>query len=272
MQIDQFWEACSWRVAFGRWPNAFREKVKIANCDLEHSGDGVDLKWSPNDRERPDAVTNCDCHSWFLEAVRVVFWPMPRRSRKITTDELGRLIYEIRGQRVMLDSDLAAIYGVETKALNRAVKRNADRFPKDFVFQLSSREWENLRYQIGTSSSGSQPRALRYQIGTSSAGHGGRRNLPYVFTEHGAIMAANVLNSRRAVQMSVFVVRAFLKMRAVLGDRGDLAQKLASLEKELKKRLDVHEAVIVTILQRVMDIIDPPMIPEAPKPQIGFNP
>ena len=97
---------------------------------------------------------------------------MPRRSRKITTGELGRLIYEIRGQRVMLDSDLAAIYGVETKALNRAVKRNADRFPKDFVFQLSSREWESLRYQIGTSSSGSQPRALRYQIGTSSAGHG----------------------------------------------------------------------------------------------------
>jgi hypothetical protein len=187
-------------------------------------------------------------------------------------DKLGRLIYEIRGQRVMLDSDLAVIYGVETKALNRAVKRNADRFPKDFVFQLSSSEWKNLGYQIGTSSSSSQPRALRYQIGTASAAHGGRRNLPYVFTEHGAIMAANVLNSRRAVQMSVFVVRAFLKMRALLGDKRDLAQKLASLEKELKKRLDVHEAVIVTILQRVMDIIDPPMIQEAPKPQIGFNP
>jgi hypothetical protein len=92
------------------------------------------------------------------------------------------------------------------------------------------------------------------------------------FTEHGAIMAANILNSRRAVQMSVFVVRAFLKMRALLGDKRDLAQKLASLEKELKKRLDVHEAVIVTILQRVMDIIDPPMIQEARKPQIGFNP
>jgi hypothetical protein len=97
---------------------------------------------------------------------------------------------------------------------------------------------------------------LRYQIDTASAGHGRRRNLLYVFTEHGAIMAANVLNSRRAVQMSVFVVRAFLKMRALLGDKGDLAQKLASLEKELKKRLDVQEAVTVTILQRVMDIID----------------
>jgi len=156
----------------------------------------------------------------------------------------------------MLDSDLAGIYGVETKALNRAVKRNADRFPKDSVFQLLSSEWKNLRYQIGT----------------ASASHGGRRNLPWVFTEHGAIMAANVLNSRRAVQMSVFVVRAFLKMRALLGDKRDLAQKLASLEKELKKRLDIHEAVIVTILQRVMDIIDPPIIQQPPKPQIGFNP
>ena len=97
--------------------------------------------------------------------------------------------------------------------------------------------------------------------------------LPYAFTEHGAIMAANVLNSPRAVQMSVFVVRAFLKMRALLGDKRGLAQKLASLEKELKERLDVHEAVIVTILQRVMDIIDPPALPAPPpKPRIGFNP
>ena len=113
---------------------------------------------------------------------------MRKPSNKLTTDQLGRLIYEIRGERVMLDSDLASIYGVETKALNRAVKRNRDRFPKDFVFQISGDDWKNLRYQIGTSSSG----------------HGGRRRRPYVFTEHGAIMAANVLNSRRAVQMSVF--------------------------------------------------------------------
>ena len=151
---------------------------------------------------------------------------------------------------------MARVYGVQTKSLNRAVKRNADRFPKDFMFQVSSQEWENLKYQIGTSSSG----------------HGGRRRPPHVFTEHGAIMAANVLNSKRAVQMSVFVVRAFLRMRALLGDKRDLAQKLASLEKELKKRLDVHEAVIVTILQRVMDIIDPPGSPPPPKkPLIGFQ-
>jgi hypothetical protein len=197
---------------------------------------------------------------------------MAKSSNKLTTDQLGRLIYEIRGERAMLDSDLASIYGVETKALNRAVKRNRDRFPKDFVFQLSEDEWKNLRYQIGTASSSREHQSLRYQIGTSSLGHGGRRRRPYAFSEHGAIMAANVLNSRRAVQMSVFVVRAFLKMRALLGDKRELAQKLASLEKELKKRLDVHEAVIVTILQRVMDIIDPPVAPEPPKPSIGFTP
>jgi hypothetical protein len=196
---------------------------------------------------------------------------MPKSSNKLTTDQLGRLIYEIRGERVMLDSDLASIYGVETKALNRAVKRNRHRFPRDFMFQISSDEWQNLKYQIGTSSSDRKHQSLRYQIGTSSLGHGGRRRRPYVFTEHGAIMAANVLNSRRAVQMSVFVVRAFLKMRALLGDKRELAQKLASLEKELKKRLDVHEAVIVTILQRVMDIIDPPAMPQPPKPRIGFT-
>ena len=198
---------------------------------------------------------------------------MPKSSNKLTSDQLGRLIYEVRGERVMLDSDLASIYGVETKALNRAVKRNRDRFPKDFMFQLSEAEWKNLRYQIGTSSSDPKHQSLRYQIGTSTLGHGGRRSRPYVFTEHGAIMAANVLNSQRAVQMSVFVVRAFLKMRALLGDNRDLAQKLAALEKELKKRLDVHDGVIVTILQRVMNIIDPPALPPPPpKPRIGFTP
>jgi ORF6N domain len=119
---------------------------------------------------------------------------MPKSSNKLTIDQLGRLIYEIRGERVMLDSDLASIYGVETKALNRAVKRNRDRFPEDFVFQVSENEWKNLRYQIGTASSGRERQSLRYQIGTSSLGHGGRRSRPYVFTEHGAIMADNVLN------------------------------------------------------------------------------
>src|SRR5438477_4630434 len=198
---------------------------------------------------------------------------MPKSPNKLSADQLGRLICEIGGQRVMLDSDLAAIYGIETRALNQAVRRNRDRFPKDFAFQISANEWKNLRYQIGTSKSvGSERAGLRSQTVILKRGRGEHpKYLPYVFTEHGAIMAANVLNSRRAVQMSVFVVRAFLKMRALLGDKRDLAQKLASLEKELKKRLDVHEAVIVTILQRVMDIIDPPASPPSKKPRIGFQ-
>jgi hypothetical protein len=183
---------------------------------------------------------------------------VPKKSIARRVQELETLIYEVRLQRVMLDSDLARIYGTPTGALNRAVRRNRERFPADFVFQVSPTEWKNLKCQIGI----------------SSFAHGGRRRgRPYAFTEHGAIMAANVLNSPGAVQMSVFVVRAFLKMRALLGDKRGLPQKLASLEKELKKRLDVHEAVIVTILQRVMDIIDPPALPAPPpKPRIGFNP
>jgi phage regulator Rha-like protein len=169
-------------------------------------------------------------------------------------ESLEQRIYTVRGQRVMLDSDLAAVYGVVTKHLNKAVKRNAARFPDDFVFQLTPQEVANLRFQFGT----------------SSFAYGGRRYLPYVFTEHGAMMAANVLNSARAAQMSVFVVRAFIKMRAALSDTRELAAKLAALEKELKERLDVHEAAIVSILQRVMDIIDPPALPEPPPKPIGF--
>jgi phage regulator Rha-like protein len=174
----------------------------------------------------------------------------------VPVERLDRMIYEIRGQKIMLDRDLAAVYGVTTGNLNKAVKRNRNRFPDDFAFQLTRQEVADLRFQIGISSSV----------------HGGRRYLPYAFTEHGAIMAANVLNSPRAAQMSVFVVRAFVKMRAVLSDSRELARKLATLEKELKERLGVHEAAIVTILQRVMDIIDPPALPEPPPTKgVGFH-
>jgi hypothetical protein len=183
--------------------------------------------------------------------------------------DLEDLIHEVREQKIILDADLARIYGVTTKRLNEQVKRNKERFPSDFVFQLTAKESEALRSQIATASPGSA--VIRSQIATAS-----KRNIrfrPVAFTEHGAIMAANVLNSTRAVQMSVFVVRAFLKMRAFLGDKGELAKQLAALEKELKQRLDIHEAAIVTILQRVMDIIDPPSPPLAPdKPKIGFKP
>jgi hypothetical protein len=187
------------------------------------------------------------------------------------------LIHEVREQKIILDADLARIYGVSTKRLNEQVKRNQERFPVDFAFQLTAKESAALRSQIATGSpQGVDSQAggtNRSQIATGSQKHRDPRFRPVAFTEHGAIMAANVLNSARAVQMSVFVVRAFLKMRAFLGDKRELAKQLAALEKELKQRLDIHEAAIVTILQRVMDIIDPPSPPPAPaKPKIGFKP
>ena len=170
-------------------------------------------------------------------------------------DQIGSMIRTIRGQKVILDNDLARIYGTPTKILNKAVKRNLERFPDDFIFQLKMEELENLRFQFGTSSL-----------------HGGRRYLPYAFTENGAIMAANVLNSPEAVRMSVFVVRAFVKMRDLLGGTKELARQLADLEKKLTARLDVHESVIVDVLRRVMEILDPPPLPpEPPKRQIGFH-
>jgi len=113
---------------------------------------------------------------------------------------------------------------------------------------------------------------LRSQIVTSKARRGGRRYTPYAFTEHGAIMAANVLNSSRATQMSVFVVRAFVKMRSTLTDTRELASKLAALESEIKSRLDVHEAAIVDVIQRIMKVLDPPPSPPEPPPaEIGFH-
>jgi phage regulator Rha-like protein len=169
---------------------------------------------------------------------------------------IDSLILSVRGEKVIFDSDLARIYGVSTKALNQAVKRNINRFPPDFLIQLTREEWVGLRSQIVT----------------SKRGRGGRRYFPYAFTEHGAIMAANVLNSKRAVEMSIFVVRAFIKMRGLLADNKELALKLAELERELKNRLDVHETAIVGILQRIMQLIDPPPLPEPPpKRRIGFG-
>lgn len=175
-------------------------------------------------------------------------------------------IFTIRGEKVILDADLARIYGVATKALNQAVKRNADRFPGDFMFQLTEQEVAGLIFPARVSGLGS----MRSQSVTASA----KRNVrfrPNAFTEHGAIMAATVLNSPRAVQMSAFVVRAFVRMRAALTDTRALASKLAALEREVKARLDTHDASIVDVLRRIMDLIDPPELPETPKQKIGFS-
>ena len=181
-----------------------------------------------------------------------------KTNKPIVTDvaDISSLIRTIRGQKVILDSDLARVFGVPTFRFNEAVKRNRQRFPDDFLFQLTREEHSILISQIAISSL-----------------HGGRRKLPYAFTENGAIMAANVLNGPEAVRMSVFVVRAFVKMRELLGGTKELAKQLAALEKKLTARLDGHEVAIIEVLQRVMQILDPPPPPpepEKPKGRLGF--
>jgi hypothetical protein len=177
------------------------------------------------------------------------------------------MIRTIRGVRVILDRDLAKIYGVPTFRFNEAIKRNRHRFPPDFMFQLTREEFDALRSEIAMSKWKNSS-----QIAMSSGKHRGAAYRPYAFTEHGALQAANVLRSPRAVQMSVFVIRAFIKMREALRGTPELARKLAALEKKLTGRLDVHEAAIVQILREVMQILNPPPQPEPQRKQIGFRP
>ena len=177
---------------------------------------------------------------------------LEKRTELVATESVDALIRVIRGQRVILDADLARIYGVPTKRLNEQVKRNAERFPADFAFQLARQEVAALRSQIATLKQGQN---VKY--------------LPYAFTEHGAIMAANVLNSSRAVTMSVFVVRAFVKMRDTLAGHRELAEKLAQLERKLTNRLDDHEQAIKYVLTELKKLMAPP--PEPPRKQIGFH-
>ena len=181
---------------------------------------------------------------------------MKQKATLTRIDELESLIYVMRGWRVMLDADLARIYGVTTARLNQQVKRNRERFPADFVFQLTGEEFPSLMLQNAT----------------SKKGRGGRRKLPYAFTEHGAIMAANVLNSDRAVAMSVFVVRAFIRLREVMAGNKELAKKLAALERKLTSRLDIHEDAILQLFAEMRRLLaPPPPQPEPKKRRIGFN-
>jgi len=161
------------------------------------------------------------------------------------------VIRTIRGQRVILDFDLAEIYGVQTKVLNQAVKRNASKFPEDFMFRLTRDEAEDLR-------------ASRSQSVTLKRGQN-VKYLPHAFTEHGAIMAATVLNSPKAVEMSVFVVRAFVKMREQLLATATLAKRLAEVEKELL----IHDAALRELFDQIRPLLLPP--PDPPRNPIGFS-
>jgi hypothetical protein len=175
------------------------------------------------------------------------------RSIVPTTEHIARSILVLRGQRVLLDTELADLYGVTTKRFNEQVRRNRERFPADFMFQLTAEEAEALRSQIATS---------------KAAGRGGRRYLPYAFTEHGAIMAATVLNSPRAVEMSVYVVRAFVKLRELLVSNKELARRLDELEARIEKKLATHDQAIAAILSAIRQLMNPP--PPKRRP-IGFT-
>ena len=168
-------------------------------------------------------------------------------TQSLPPTQLESAIYLIRGQRVMLDSDLAEIYGTSTMRLNEQFRRNRQRFPEDFAFQLTRGEFTNLISQNAISSS-----------------HGGRRKLPWVFTEHGAIMLASVLNSQIAIQASVRVVRAFVRLREMVAANAELAHKL----KELERRLDSHDEAIVELFATLRRLLEPE---PKPKREIGFH-
>jgi len=162
----------------------------------------------------------------------------------ISSEKIQKAIYLIRGEKVMLDRDLALLYEIETKTLNRAVKRNLQRFPLDFMFQLNEDEAE----------------VLRYQIGTSKKGRGGRRYLPYVFTEQGVAMLSSVLNSERAIIVNIEIMRAFVNLRQLLASNTELARRLDELESKYDKRFKI---VIDAIRQLMAE-------PVRDRKEIGF--
>ena len=176
---------------------------------------------------------------------------MSKSQAPVPVETITRTILVVRGHRVILDAELAALYGVSTKRFNEQARRNLARFPADFMFRLSEAEEQILRSHFATS---------------KSAGRGGRRYLPYAFTEHGAIMAATILNSPRAVEMSVYVVRAFVKLRELLATSAALSRKLD----ELEQKLQTHDRAIVDILKAIRELTKP-VPPEAVKRGIGFT-
>ena len=185
----------------------------------------------------------------------------------VTTERLEPLILRIRGQRVVLDADLARLYGVPTFRFNEAFKRNRHRFPADFAFQLTKKELENLRSQIAISSSqrtdSSENSPMWSQFVTTS--HGGRRYVPWAFTEHGALMAANILRSDRAVQMSVFVVRAFVRLREQVAANTAILKRLAEIDNTLLQ----HDQALRDLYRKLLPLLQPPADP--PKRRIGFH-
>lgn len=171
--------------------------------------------------------------------------PKSKLAALVPTEYIAQSIVALRSQRVLLDSDLAVLYGVETKRLNEQVRRNRGRFPEDFIFELTDEEFANLKSRFATSS------------------WGGRRKRPLAFTEHGAIMTATVLNSPRAIKMTIHVVRAFVELRDLLASNRQLAEKFS----ELERKVSSHDQTIVGILKTMRQLMHPPLPKKRP---IGF--
>ena len=180
---------------------------------------------------------------------------MTKTHLQVPVEHIAQTILLIRNQKVLLDTDLAELYGVTTKRFNEQVKRNLARFPTDFMFQLTDDEFAALRSHFATSNE-------------KPAGRGGRRYLPYAFTEHGAIMAATILNSPRAIDVAVYVVRAFVELREVLSSNKELAAKLAELETRIERKLDTHDRAIAGLIDAIRELMRPPA-PQKKRP-IGF--
>jgi ORF6N domain-containing protein len=180
-------------------------------------------------------------------------------------ENVAQLVFFIRGEKVMLDADLAVLYGVQTRVLLQAVKRNRQRFPEDFVFELTSDEFAHLRSQSVISkpaTSGTAAR-LRSQIVTSKGGRGGRRYRPYAFTEQGVAMLSSVLRSTRAVEVNIAIMRTFVQLRRLMDTNRDLARKIDALEKNYDEQFAV-------VFEAIKQLIAPPVTPA--KKQIGFHP
>jgi ORF6N domain len=173
--------------------------------------------------------------------------------KPVAPEQIASAILVLRGHRVLLDVELAALYGVTTKRLNEQVKRNAARFPADFIFRLTQTETVALN---------------RSQNATGSQKHRDPRFAPYAFTEHGAIMAATILSSPRAVEMTVYVVRAFVQLREMLASNRELARRFAQLETRLDKKLTIHDEAIAAILSAIRQLMHPPVPKRRP---IGFT-
>jgi len=181
-------------------------------------------------------------------------------------ENVVQLVFFIRGEKVLLDADLAMLYGVEPRVLNQAVARNRKRFPADFMFQVSAREYDALTSQIVISDKDDArgASALRSQIVISKKGRGGRRYLPYAFTEQGVAMLSSVLRSARAVEVNIAIMRTFVQLRRLMDTNRDLARKIEALEKKYDEKFAV-------VFEAIKQLITPPE-PEPPRRRIGFHP